>query len=61
MYRVRGSTTAASRYFLLECRRCRQAVTGSYGKYDARDAHQEARQRLSQFVVAKDAYGAGAV
>ena len=61
MYRVRGSTTPGSRYFLLERRCCHRAVTGSYGTWDEPDVHQEARQLLSKFVVDNDAGDAGEV
>ena len=56
-----GSMTPGSRYFLLECRCCHRAVTGSYGTWDEPDVHQEARQLLSKFVVDKDAGDAGEV
>ena len=58
-YRVRGSVTPGSRYFFQECSCCGQAVTGRYGRYDAREDHREARQRLSKLVVDEDADGAG--
>ena len=60
-YIVRGSTMQALRYLSMQCRYCRQAVTGRYGRYDAQGNHQEARQKLSEFVVDKDADGAGEV
>ena len=60
-YKVRGSTTKASRTFLLECRRCHQAVRGKYGTYDQPPAHVQARQVLATFCLDRTSQGAGSV
>ena len=59
--KVRGSTTKASRTFLLECRRCHQAVRGKYGTYDPPPGHVQARQALATFCLDRTSQGAGSV
>ena len=60
-YKVRGSTTKASRNLLVECRRCHQAVRGNYGTHDQPPAHVQARQALATFCLDRTSQGAGSV
>ena len=60
-YKVRGSTTKASRTCLVECRRCHQAVRGNYGTHDKPPAHVQARQALATFCLDRTSQGAGSV
>ena len=60
-YRVRGSTTQASRNFVLECKNCGAAVRGEYGSWDDPEVHAEARQTLGLFCLGRISQGPGAV